>query len=108
MSRLIDADELLKKQRNMTIYDEGGWDMQVRAVSVEDIENAPVINTEYLRPRGRWVYHECVSSYDGIISGYSCSECNAFVNEEVFDADEFHKDFCGNCGAKMEENNEHS
>ena len=51
---------------------------------------------------GRWVYHECVSSHDGAISGYSCSECNGFVNEEVFDMDEFHKDFCGHCGAKMD------
>lgn len=55
---------------------------------------------------GRWIYHECVSSFDGAISGYSCSECNAFVKEEDFDMDEFHKDFCGNCGAKMDGGNE--
>ena len=55
---------------------------------------------------GRWIYHECVSSFDGAISGYSCSKCNAFVNEEVFDNDEFHKVFCGNCGAKMDGGNE--
>lgn len=51
---------------------------------------------------GRWIYHECVASCDGAISGYSCSECNAFVDEEIFDMDEFHKDFCGNCGARMD------
>ena len=51
---------------------------------------------------GRWIYHECVASYDGAISGYSCSECNAFVDEEIFDMDELHKDFCGNCGARMD------
>lgn len=50
---------------------------------------------------GEWVYHECVSSYDGAKSGYSCSRCDAFVDENVFDTDEFHKGFCGNCGAKM-------
>ena len=50
---------------------------------------------------GEWIYHECVSSYDGIKSGYCCSRCNAFVDEDVFDADEFHKVYCGNCGAKM-------
>jgi len=49
-----------------------------------------------------WIYHECVSSYDGTKSGYSCSACNAFVEEEVFETDEFHKIFCGNCGAKMD------
>lgn len=52
--------------------------------------------------RGEWIYHECVSSYDGAISGYSCSLCNAFVNEDLFESDEFHKDFCGHCGAKMD------
>ena len=50
---------------------------------------------------GEWIYHECVSSYEGAISGYSCSVCSAFVNEEVFESDEFHKEYCGNCGAKM-------
>lgn len=51
---------------------------------------------------GRWLYHECVSSYEGCKNGYSCSVCNAFVDEEVFDTDEFHKVFCGECGAKMD------
>lgn len=56
MPRLIDADELLKKQTTLTSYDEGGWDMEVRAVTVEDIENAPTIDPEsladYLRKNG--------------------------------------------------------
>lgn len=51
--------------------------------------------------RGEWIYHECVSSYDGAKSGYSCSVCSAFVNDEVFESDGFHKDFCGHCGADM-------
>jgi hypothetical protein len=51
---------------------------------------------------GEWIYHECVSSYDGAISGYSCSLCNAFVNEDLFESDEFYKGFCGRCGAKMD------
>ena len=54
--------------------------------------------------RGEWIYHECVSSYDG----YSCSECCVFVDEEMFDADEFHKSFCGNCGADMRGNKDDS
>jgi hypothetical protein len=52
--------------------------------------------------RGEWKYYECVSSYDGTISGYACSVCNAFVEDEDFEAEEFHKKFCGNCGAKMD------
>ena len=50
---------------------------------------------------GEWVYHECVSSCDGVKSGYSCSVCDAFVDENSFEAEEFHKAFCGACGAKM-------
>ena len=51
---------------------------------------------------GEWIYHECVSSYDGVISGYSCSNCCAFIDEEVFDMDESHTKYCGACGAKMD------
>ena len=68
-------------------------DERVQAIPAADV--APVVH-------GEWVYHECVSSYDGAISGYSCSECCSFVDEEVFESDEFHKNFCGNCGAKMD------
>ena len=51
---------------------------------------------------GEWIYYECVSSYDGLKSGYACSVCNSFVEDEYFEAEEFHKKFCGNCGAKMD------
>lgn len=51
---------------------------------------------------GEWVYRECVLSYDGVKSGFSCSECFAFVEDDVFDMVEFHKSFCGSCGAKMD------
>lgn len=50
---------------------------------------------------GEWIYHECVSSYDGAKSGYSCSCCSGFVDENIFDMDELHKAYCGSCGAKM-------
>lgn len=64
----------------------------------ETLPTADVVEVKH----GEWIYHECVSSYDGAISGYSCSECSAFVDEEMFDSDEFHKDYCGCCGAKMD------
>lgn len=66
--------------------------------AIEEALTADVVEVKH----GEWVYHECVSSYDGCKSGYSCSVCSAFVDEEVFDTDEFHKAFCGNCGAKMD------
>ena len=49
-----------------------------------------------------WIYHECVSSYESAKSGYSCSACGAFINEEVFETDEIYKNFCSGCGAKMD------
>lgn len=51
--------------------------------------------------QGEWIYHEAVITDEGFISGYSCSLCNAFVYEEDFHQDTFHKKFCGNCGAQM-------
>ena len=56
---------------------------------------APVVH-------GEWIYHEMVSTFDGMISGYSCSGCCTFVSEEMFDSDEFPKDICGFCGAVMD------
>lgn len=50
---------------------------------------------------GEWIYHECVSSYDGLLSGYSCSCCSAFIHEEVFEDTSFPNKFCPNCGARM-------
>lgn len=95
--RLIDADALKEKRFKMYSNFLGN----VSVVAVKDLDEAPTIEAEPVR-HGRWVYHECVSSHDGAISGYSCSKCNAFVDEEIFDMDEFHKDFCGHCGARMD------
>lgn len=69
---------------------------------LNNLEVTP-ISPKDLVPQGEWIYHECVSSYDGTISGYSCSNCSAFVDEDIFDTNEFHKTFCGNCGARMKE-----
>ena len=65
------------------------------------MQDVPVADVEKVK-HGEWIYHECVSSYDGTISGHSCSVCKAFVNEETFDNDTFYKKYCGNCGARMD------
>ena len=110
--RPIDADELLEKQRNMTIYDEGGWDMQVRAVSVEDIENAPAINPEDLRSRGRWLdaHGNHVSFWEESRCEPSCSCFCSECDEWLTASDEYLVSgrYCPNCGAKMEETNGHA
>ena len=112
--RLIDAYALIEdiEKRYCEPCKAEGKDyceVACRACWVDDmileIDPAPTVDAVEV-VHGRWIYNECVSSYDGAISGYSCSKCNAFVNEEVFDNDEFHKDFCGNCGAKMDGGNE--
>ena len=65
------------------------------------MQDVPVADVEKVK-HGEWIYHECVSSYGGTISGHSCSVCKAFVNEETFDNDTFYKKYCGNCGARMD------
>lgn len=97
MSRYIDADKLIAEYDRVHIGPAGG----ARKL-MEDAPTADVVEVKH----GEWIYHECVSSYEGAISGYSCSECCIFVDEEIFDADSFHKDFCGNCGAKMDGGNQ--
>ena len=91
MSRWIDADELLKKQTTLTSCDEGGWDMEVRAVTVEDIEKAPTIAPESLRPSGRWEEIEW-----GMF--FQCSCCGRVTDYHL-------TKFCPDCGARMEGEN---
>lgn len=113
----VDADKLkkeLQEHRDFLVNAYGGFSnlpLKEKA-RVDEITQciARVVNLRHVEAvevtHGRWEYHECVSSYDGAISGYSCSECRGFVNEEIFDMDEFHKDFCGHCSAKMDGGNE--
>lgn len=68
--------------------------------AAELLDYVPTADVAEVR-HGEWIYHECVSSYDGAISGYSCSLCGAFVDEEIFESDKFHDEFCGHCGADM-------
>ena len=97
--RLIDANALMKYINENHSY--SGLPMASHILTMELLTYAPTVDAVEV-VHGRWIYHECVSSHDGAISGYSCSECHGFVNEEMFDMDEFHKDFCGHCGAKMD------
>ena len=73
--RLIDANALIEKAYwhgerpdPGNIYPDG-----VGAVDVSDIEDAPTIDPESLRPKGRWVYDE------GNLE-WACSECLCMYN----------------------------
>ena len=73
---------------------------EVQRVALSDCEIIPADVAEV--KHRKWIYHECVLSYDGTTSGHSCSVCGAFVREETFDDDTFYKKYCGNCGARMD------
>ena len=55
---------------------------------------APVVH-------GRWEYHDCVCTGDGLIAVYACSACQGCIDEEAFD--QLHaQNYCPNCGARMD------
>lgn len=64
--------------------------------NVSDIEEAPTIDPDSLRPKGRWTLNR-----DG--SG-TCSECHR-TRSDVWDMDTW-DNYCSHCGADMRgENN---
>ncbi|MBQ8144316.1 MAG: hypothetical protein IJ042_05935 [Butyricicoccus sp.] len=100
MAEFIDRDALLHVIGEMPIDWEYG-----RAVSdiYEIIKNAPAINPDDLRPRGRWVPNgQCehvpyrIRKTDHWTT-YKCSECGYRNGRR------FRDKFCTNCGARMEE-----
>ena len=102
MAEYIEREALLQRlkfKRDTTVNLDGrkryGLDSAIS--QVRKAQKADVAEVRH----GEWVYHECVSSYDGAISGYSCSLCSSFVDEEIFESDDFHDEFCGHCGADM-------
>lgn len=64
--RLIDLDEAEKKAIKVTQYDEGGWDVTLHAVPVEDLRSLPTIEAEPVK-RGRWLQPKSGECF--------CSEC---------------------------------
>lgn len=105
--RLIDADRLL-----CVIDDDGGWAYDgleyqaymscLRGV-LEDIEEAPTIDPETLRPTAYWR-----GEYDGYSDGnpvydvWHCSSCEYWIDDGTDDPALLPK-YCPNCGARMVE-----
>ncbi len=98
MARYVNYDKLLEERHRLGL-DEMSQIPKVNAFNlfIDKLPTADVVKVKH----GEWIYHECVASHEGTISGYSCSVCSAFVYEDVFDTDEFHKKYCGYCGAKL-------
>ena len=100
MTEYIKRETVMKtaKDGNHSDFEISMADLTSLRDVLEDTPTADVAEVKH----GRWIYHERVLSHDGIISGYSCSVCEAFVHEETFDKDTFYKKYCGNCGARMD------
>lgn len=84
--RLIDANAL---HYRMGVNQD---DKQIFYVTGEDIDAAPTIDPESLRPRGHW------ESPSKLLNIVNCTACKTTFPG---DFDEFR--YCPNCGAKMEE-----
>ena len=101
--RLIDADKLPVVTE--WCVDEAGFGASFHVVHEEDINNAPTIDPESLRPQGEWI-----DLYGGEYANhrYACSVCgiDALYKFEV-DALGHEKavqalsESCPHCGAKM-------
>lgn len=90
-------EEIDRRFEESPIEDTNAWMVGRRIV-----RKFPASDVEPVR-HGHWIYHEIVASDDGTISAFECSCCGAAVKEETFDLVDFHKNRCGECGAKMDE-----
>lgn len=89
--RLIDGDALEKAiSLSHTMTDDYGIKTGYE-IAMRLVEDAPTIEPE--RKKGKWILHK-----DG--SG-TCDQCR-FTQIAVWDYDGW-QNFCGHCGAKMEE-----
>lgn len=104
MARLIDADALIYplKMQAESFRRIGEW---VRADVLDDciveIGEQPIVDAEPVR-HGRWInYPECLG-YEGAYHDEHivCSACHSVWNIIDNDAERF--DYCPNCGAKMD------
>ena len=91
--RLIDANEVLKKQYNSSPIKALGFADMV--VDVRDIEDAPTVDAVPV-VHGRWEYRMVDPEYR--YYKHECSICG-------FDGEDFYR-YCPNCGAKMDGGND--
>ena len=87
MEDLISREAAIRKIVNLKEFDEGGWDINVPAIKLEDLEELPAVDAEPVR-HGRWVFEDA-----DVIWWWKCSECHS--------GEMYKTPFCPNCGAKM-------
>lgn len=90
--RLIDADELKKKSSKMMFEKATGFG-SFDAVGVLDIDAAPTIDPESLRPTAKWSLGRIE---DHIVMNFICGNCG--------NRSELNYKYCPKCGARMIKN----
>ena len=99
--RLIDANVFIKDLTAMkSAYDAIALDGMVKA-----LKEAPTIDPESLRPHGKWFECDYVE-YDGHSecihypkAALGCTNCRNVFKKELL----WKRNYCPNCGAKMED-----
>ena len=87
--RPIDADALKERAIKMSTVKEHAF---MKAVGTREIDKAPTLTLDEMRPKGRWVMKETMIRSPYAKNAY-CSECLEETN--------FTHNYCPNCGAKM-------
>ena len=93
MTRLIDADVLLKQSRRIVEYDEAGFSMEYNAVPTEEIKNEPTVDAVPV-VRGEW---KCI---DEESEAWECSVCGKVWCLYGTPIDNG-MNYCPKCGADM-------
>ncbi len=93
--RLIDADKLPVVTE--WCVDEAGFGASFHVVHEEDINKAPTIDPESLRPQGEWAI-KC-DEYDCEYAVCSCCGAEFYALDE--DTIDMTYNYCPDCGVKM-------
>jgi len=108
MTRLIDADEMVKSLMDMTFYDEEGHiidDYEDRLAIVKSfVDSVPTVEAQPVR-HGTWIEGKAKNIKTGEVRLVrKCSECESgyFIYDFLNSVDEIPR-FCPNCGANMGE-----
>jgi len=100
MTRLIDADALKAQlQREIDMYfDEVGGGIHTAMEARDEIDYAPTVDAVPVR-HGKYIGTEFDGYADGcpVYYEWKCSECGC-----VFEEEEPTYNYCPNCGAKMD------
>ena len=76
---LISRSALLEKAIGVVVYDEGGWDCNERAVTVEDIENADAVDAETVIKSLPYVKEALEMAKQSLAPVVRCKDCEYLI-----------------------------